>query len=97
MGNGEIARNKQFLFPTAFSILFENFLPFFIKMKIVVCKLFKFGSAKFYPLGRSWESLNPQADGEKPNFAISEVFWGKIIISISDSEDPISSCTFCTV
>ena len=36
-GKGEIARNEQFLlFP-------QRFLPFFIKLKIVVCKLFQFG------------------------------------------------------
>ena len=44
VGKGEIARDEQFLlFPTVFSTLLEASLHFFIKLKIVVCKLFQFG------------------------------------------------------
>ena len=35
--------NEQFLLFPVFSTLSENFLPPFIKFKIVVCKLFQFG------------------------------------------------------
>ena len=44
MGKGEIAHNEQFLFVSVFSTLLENFLPFSLHLKIVIGKLFQFGT-----------------------------------------------------
>ena len=43
VGNGEIARNEQFLlFPQCFFYLYGELPALFIKLKIVACKLFQF-------------------------------------------------------
>ena len=55
---GEIAHYEQFLlFPTVFSTLLDNFLPYFIKFKIVVCKLFSLKESKVCRLGKSFKKL----------------------------------------
>ena len=46
VGKGEIARNKQFLFFQVFSTHLVNF-GHFIEFKIVVWKVFQFGSLNF--------------------------------------------------
>ena len=43
MGKGEIARNEQFLLFSQCFYPFGDLSAFFIKLKIVVCKLFQFG------------------------------------------------------
>ena len=43
VGKGEIALNEQFLlFPQCFLHFFDNFFTVFIKLKIVVCKVYRF-------------------------------------------------------
>ena len=43
LGKGEIACDKQFLlFPQCFIPVWSYFLPFFIKFRIVICRLFQF-------------------------------------------------------
>ena len=47
VGKGEIARDEQcLLFPQSFYTCLENFLPFFIEFKTVVCKLFSLEESK---------------------------------------------------
>ena len=53
MGKGEIARNEQFSpFPTVFFYSSRELFTIFIKSKIVVCKLFQFGTAKNLLFGK---------------------------------------------
>ena len=44
VGNGEIARDEQFLHFSQCSILFEKLSAIFVKFEIVVCKLFQYGN-----------------------------------------------------
>ena len=53
VGKGEIARNEQFLLFPVFNTHLQNFLPFFIQFKIVVCNLFQFGGVKNLLFGKS--------------------------------------------
>ena len=43
VGKGEIARNSNFSFSHSVLYPFGDLSAFFIKLKIVVCKLFQFG------------------------------------------------------
>ena len=43
VGKGEIVRNEQFLFFPVFSAGLEELSTIFIKLEIVVCKLFEIG------------------------------------------------------
>ena len=42
----EIAHNEQFLLSHSVSYPFKELIAFFIKLKIVVCKIFQFGRVK---------------------------------------------------
>ena len=59
-GKGEIARKEQFLdpFPKVFSTHLENFLPFFIKFEIFVCKLYQYGKVFNLLFGKGLGTIN---------------------------------------
>ena len=53
MGKGEIAHNEQFLFfPTVFSALQENFLPFSFKLKLSSVNSFSLEESKLCGSGK---------------------------------------------
>ena len=54
VGKGEIARNEQFLFfPTVFSTLLEDFLPFSSNLKLLSANSFSLGESEICRLGKS--------------------------------------------
>ena len=53
VGKGEIAHNEQFpLFPTVFSILQDNFLPFLSTLQLSSAKSFNLEVTKICRLGK---------------------------------------------
>ena len=87
VGKGEIARNEQFLlFPQCFFPLLENYLPFsfFIKLRIVVCKLCQFGSLKFVVWERVKMSNTDYAGRGYSKFQnlFPNLFWHLLLILI---------------
>ena len=59
VGKGEIARNKQFLlFPQCFLPFLRNFLPFFVQLNIVACKLFQLGRVQNLSFGKGLTKWN---------------------------------------